>query len=533
MLLQLLPIIGSTILFYNLSCFLVYVFIGSWKLLSKVYLHVENMKCSKVCKRRDFDAVLVTQICKSLTYYLFSFRDTFERDRDSATTMKRRPKSNRQGLSVMDLAERACKIMSVPPGTNLDEQDSTGRTPLHYAAHRGYCANIEFLLARGASHNIKDGRGQTPLHIAARKSVKKGLVILVQRGAGLNIQDYKGRTPLHHAIECEQIDNIRYLLDIGANIDIQNSDGDTVLHLVSKINQPNILALLVGKGANLNLKNQEGMTALQLAVQNEETVQNVQYLVDSGAAMDIKNEDGETVLHLACQYSDPLMFAYLVSKASDLDIQDNSGSTVLHDAVLGERITLIRCLVEKGACIEVKNVNGLTPYRMFWLYYGDCYRLECPFSKPLLKLKLAGVPIKRNLTTSLSKEEESACLEEVDKIKTTQVSEGHYLHEIFTKREKPSYLFDKDLSQSLKDCVQSINFLQKFPIYGKTLRTIFMNADKTKFYLSTQAYKVINYSKNSWCKVTQDVWEHIFSFLRRRDLENFIRSGPTDDDLGA
>ena len=51
-------------------------------------------------------------------------------------------------------------------GANVNEATETGWTPLHAASFLGADSLIEFLVAKGASPNVKNGCGQTPLSLA-------------------------------------------------------------------------------------------------------------------------------------------------------------------------------------------------------------------------------------------------------------------------------------------------------------------------------------------------------------------------------
>ena len=50
----------------------------------------------------------------------------------------------------------------------LDQRDSQGCTPLHYASKEGQLNTIDDLLKMGAVLNIKNNLKQSPLHFAVR-----------------------------------------------------------------------------------------------------------------------------------------------------------------------------------------------------------------------------------------------------------------------------------------------------------------------------------------------------------------------------
>ncbi|KAH8744645.1 ankyrin repeat-containing domain protein, partial [Hyaloscypha finlandica] len=138
----------------------------------------------------------------------------------------------------------------------------SGRTPLHWAAEKGYEKIARSLLENGASVNARtaygnsplslateygrdlvvveilkrqelyvnprqwDGTysGRTPLHWAAEKGYEKIMRLLIGRGADVNARDKAGRTPFTEAAEKGHIDIMRLLLENGADVNIQTSD---------------------------------------------------------------------------------------------------------------------------------------------------------------------------------------------------------------------------------------------------------------------------------------------------------------------
>lgn len=50
----------------------------------------------------------------------------------------------------------------------LNEKDSTGCSPLHYASREGHIRSLENLIRLGACINLKNHNNESPLHFAAR-----------------------------------------------------------------------------------------------------------------------------------------------------------------------------------------------------------------------------------------------------------------------------------------------------------------------------------------------------------------------------
>lgn len=87
-------------------------------------------------------------------------------------------------------------------GVDINAQDKTGRTALHYAAERWQGYMIRHLLDLGANINAKTLNGETPLHLAAGQAFSyirdRTLAIpcLLENGADITIEDFEGNTAL-------------------------------------------------------------------------------------------------------------------------------------------------------------------------------------------------------------------------------------------------------------------------------------------------------------------------------------------------
>lgn len=86
---------------------------------------------------------------------------------------------------------------------DFDAPDNDGRTPLHWAAYRGYSDTIRLLLFRDACQGKQDKEGCTPLHWAAMRGNMEACVVLLRAGTEqeLSVKDNTGLTPVQIAYD--------------------------------------------------------------------------------------------------------------------------------------------------------------------------------------------------------------------------------------------------------------------------------------------------------------------------------------------
>lgn len=85
-------------------------------------------------------------------------------------------------------------------GARIDSLDPTGnRRALNYAAITNRVQAVRFLVARGASLDLRNGTGFTPANHAAESGAADALAVLITAGADLSIPDNQGRRPIDTA----------------------------------------------------------------------------------------------------------------------------------------------------------------------------------------------------------------------------------------------------------------------------------------------------------------------------------------------
>jgi hypothetical protein len=106
-------------------------------------------------------------------------------------------------LMIIGLLYLCCvpEIFAAPyqKKTNINEQDSLGRTAILEAASFGQAAKVTELIKKGADVNIPDNEGRTPLMWGVLSGNVETVKVLVGAGADPLAKDKKGNTALSYA----------------------------------------------------------------------------------------------------------------------------------------------------------------------------------------------------------------------------------------------------------------------------------------------------------------------------------------------
>jgi ankyrin repeat protein len=203
-------------------------------------------------------------------------------------------------------------------GSDIEELDGKGRTPIAHAFNRNQFSIVGHLLEHGASTEplraiatssdlqeklrgaIDSGNeevvsllldmgvafndrlpasphGMSPLLYAAYKGKLPVVKLLLKKGADIQARDNEGWTVLHCAADSEDAELVQYLLDNGALelLDItatSNTPGDTPLHVAASHNRLPVVKILVERGAHVNQVNKAGNTPYQKARERSPSV---------------------------------------------------------------------------------------------------------------------------------------------------------------------------------------------------------------------------------------------------------------------
>jgi hypothetical protein len=113
------------------------------------------------------------------------------------------------------------------------QENSGPGVGIHLAALQGNVAAIRQHIEAGSDLNEKDAYGSTPLIIAATFGKTEVARALIEAGADLNITNNDGGTALHAAAFLCRPEIVKALLENGADKDLRDGFGNTPLEAVA------------------------------------------------------------------------------------------------------------------------------------------------------------------------------------------------------------------------------------------------------------------------------------------------------------
>ncbi|MCK5057311.1 MAG: ankyrin repeat domain-containing protein [Candidatus Aminicenantes bacterium] len=232
----------------------------------------------------------------------------------------------------------------------INEKDSYGMTPLHWAVDKGHRRTAEFLIEKGADVNAKDKIGETPLRYAVSKEYSSMATMLILNGAKVSTKEEDVRdmlkriAPLHRVASDGQLGNVKTFLEkYPDQVNARDNLGRTPLYWAARAEHIEVCEYLLSHGADINAANPDGWTPLHTSVYNRRT-RSVELLVAQGADVNVKNNDGETPLHWAARRGRKDLIEPLIAKGADVNAKDNNGKTPVDWTEHKDIIELLRSL---------------------------------------------------------------------------------------------------------------------------------------------------------------------------------------------
>ena len=215
---------------------------------------------------------------------------------------------------------------------SINATDSSGRTPLSWAAQRGMVESVETLLRLNADPNLCTPHGHSPLMYAAEARNPRCLQPLLDHGASVTQCDVEGQTPLHYAAaHRSDLAYYRPLIEAGSDPNWPTIPGITPLTTVILEGNNDAVRYLVEKGgADINLKGQDDRSPVFYAVEYN-NLPALNYLFAKGADVTAASLKYPSIAHVAAHHARIGTLHALAAfqlTARDVDCVDTQGLAI-------------------------------------------------------------------------------------------------------------------------------------------------------------------------------------------------------------
>lgn len=277
---------------------------------------------------------------------------------------------------------------------DLNVQNLAGKTPLAQAARSGRIAMVTLLTDNGANVDATDATGKTVLMDAIQSGNLDIVNLLVKKGASPHIQEMYGRNAYHEAASTGNIQMIEVVQKAGGNPLARDAQGITPFSIILQGKDKNLIKAVLG--TNSKLLDSDSNTPLHIALENDVSVEILDFLVDMNYPINTRNKDGITPLSVAVSKNLVGQAKVLLENGADPFITDNEkecaisivlkkqddtireeilndivklagnktdyqGEGILHYAARIADANTIQKLLEKGLDRTVRNISGETP----------------------------------------------------------------------------------------------------------------------------------------------------------------------------
>ena len=230
----------------------------------------------------------------------------------------------------------------------VNEEDSSGRTPIFTAIIRRNPEMVKLLIDKGALVRVGDSNLRTPIHFAGFMNDMSMMALLLENGAVIDTRAIGAATPLIHSSLFDRYELSRFLIEHGADINIQCNSLTTPLYFASLNNNLEYLNYLLDAGADVDTPDFLNRTPLYIAVRDG-YLKIVKKLIEHGADFLFKDTYlNRSLLHLAAIQGHREIVESLIQEGMDIIGKDAQGCTPLDYANRYGHASTSEFLVKNG-----------------------------------------------------------------------------------------------------------------------------------------------------------------------------------------
>jgi quinoprotein dehydrogenase-associated probable ABC transporter substrate-binding protein len=234
---------------------------------------------------------------------------------------------------------------------------------------------VKFLVGKGTDVNQPDNQGWTPLISASRQRHDDMIKLLIELGADVNLAKSDGTTPLIAAASRDHVPSIKVLLEHGADIEKPGPQGFRALPLAIADDNYEAAKALIEAGAKVNEPSgAEGLTPLMVAAAQTAPAEGAMFLpsstrpidiakslIERGANVNAQSTKGVTALMIAATHNNPPMIGLLMESGADASLKDDQGQTATDVATRNGNIESAQAIMVLGAAKAAESEPSPAP----------------------------------------------------------------------------------------------------------------------------------------------------------------------------
>src|SRR5215813_11901286 len=260
--------------------------------------------------------------------------------------------SSKESLAgLIEAGNRKAALDRIRTGADVNEAQTDGTRPIHWAVYRVDYELLEALIAKKANVNVRNEFGSTPIAEAASLADGRMVKMLLDAGADPEGANPDGETALMLAIKTGEVGVVDLLIKAGANVNtVEKFHKQTPLMwaAASPKNAGAMVKLLLAKGADVKpralytdwpsqitsepraqYRPVGGLTALLYAARDG-CSDCIEELIKAGADVNIPTPEGVTALMLALDNDHNDVARLLLDRGANPELWDWWGRTALY-----------------------------------------------------------------------------------------------------------------------------------------------------------------------------------------------------------
>ena len=275
-------------------------------------------------------------------------------------------KNQRTPLDLASLSKNGILDVArllIKHGSNVNSQDTSGWTSLHFAARSGQLDIVKLLLDSGADIGMRNGRGKTAFDIAFDKGKHDVVNFLAKHDGNLGsrLRESVCSTSLEPASP-NKFGMIEILEPHRSDSEEEDPDDKQSTSLLIAVQNGSIgvIKKLLNRGADANERDGFSWSPLY-AASRAGKLEIARTLINYGADVNCRDTFGWTALHTAAQAGHVDIVRLLLDNGADVNAVQRNYQTPLHLASMNGHLPIVLLLLERGANVQVRNSKGKTP----------------------------------------------------------------------------------------------------------------------------------------------------------------------------